>query len=320
MNQNILLVGPPRSGTTWAAKILSVNKDVEYIHEPDNEKINYAGFLRKQHLSRFPYLREDDKNDAYYHLFNNAVLGKCIKSGSRINLILFKLSGVDKYKIETNIKHNFINNYPQIIVGEELINNLENFLFYFKKKHRIRLVKSVHSIFSIPFLIKKLSINPILFFRHPASCISSYIKLKMPDANRSLVNDEKLRKDFLENYMGKINDMNTIYEKMGVQIGIMHLIMRSFIEKYKLKFIYYEDIISDPIPRFEELYNGLHLEWNDRVEKRIMLSNKEGKGYETNRISNEMKDVWKKRLSSLQIDEIQRGYSILSPGIYKDFE
>lgn len=63
----ILVAGVPRSGTSWVAKVLSFNKSIKLINEPDNEHNNLIAYIYKQKLPRFPYLRPDaQKNGLFY--------------------------------------------------------------------------------------------------------------------------------------------------------------------------------------------------------------------------------------------------------------
>lgn len=52
----ILLVGVPRSGTTWVGEILSKARDVEFIDEPDTEKTNPLAKKAKEFLGHRPII------------------------------------------------------------------------------------------------------------------------------------------------------------------------------------------------------------------------------------------------------------------------
>jgi hypothetical protein len=52
----VLVVGVPRSGTTWTARVLGAALGTRLVMEPDNEKISAPAILPKRRLGRFPVL------------------------------------------------------------------------------------------------------------------------------------------------------------------------------------------------------------------------------------------------------------------------
>ncbi|HEV7865351.1 MAG TPA: hypothetical protein VGR20_21825, partial [Acidimicrobiia bacterium] len=72
----ILVIGPPRSGTTWIEQVLSRASGARVVHEPDNETCNPFALRAKTSLGRFPVLAPDATvPSAYFDLWSRAFEG-----------------------------------------------------------------------------------------------------------------------------------------------------------------------------------------------------------------------------------------------------
>ena len=73
MSSQILILGTPRSGTTWLFEVLSGAPGVTAVMEPDNEKVSFLGRYYKPHLPRFPTLQPGDEDATYLALWQQAM-------------------------------------------------------------------------------------------------------------------------------------------------------------------------------------------------------------------------------------------------------
>ena len=72
----ILVIGPPRSGTTWVEQVLGRAAGARVVHEPDNETSNPFALRAKTSLGRFPVLAPGDPAPpAYFDLWSRAFEG-----------------------------------------------------------------------------------------------------------------------------------------------------------------------------------------------------------------------------------------------------
>lgn len=303
----VIIFGPPRSGTTWLANVLSANGNINYIHEPDNEKNNFLAYVRKNKLNRFPYLREDDSEKHFVQLFRTSLYGKPIRNESKLNVMLMRVAGINKETIENEIQNNSKKG-PRIRVAE-LLSQLKSLQVTSGKR---RIIKSVHAHLSIPFLQKHLDFIPLIIVRHPASVIASHIKLQMPDANREIFNDERIKKDFLLPYLTKIEKLNTDLEYFALQISIFHHVLSKYIKNNSLEFITHEDLCMNPLEKFKSMYQKLKLEWNYKAEQFIDSHNQSGKdAYDIYRNCDELNQKWKKTFTKSETRQIEKAYTIL---------
>ena len=74
----ILIVGLPRSGTTWVGEVLSSARNTYYVFEPDNEGLSPLAWLCKKDIHRFPYLVAKDESADYHLLWRRDALRKLV--------------------------------------------------------------------------------------------------------------------------------------------------------------------------------------------------------------------------------------------------
>lgn len=184
---------------------------------------------------------------------------------------------------------------------------------------RRRLVKTVHGLLNIPFLLNHLEFNPLIILRHPSASIYSHLKLRLSDADQDVYKNAKIREDFLKPFLGKMEEINTPLSHMGMQFGIFHFIVSKFIKQYNYKIILHEQLCENSIDEFQKIYQFLELKWENKVENFIKKNNRRGEGFDVKRIASEQKDSWRKQWTRKELDEIEKGYSIF-PNEFYDFE
>ena len=69
----ILIVGAPRSGTTWVGRVLGLTEGVFYVHEPDNEGLDPRALRAKRNVGRFPVLSGNDEAPEYLALWREVL-------------------------------------------------------------------------------------------------------------------------------------------------------------------------------------------------------------------------------------------------------
>ena len=284
MKKQIILLGVPRSGTTWLAKILTASGEVTYIHEPDNERHTYSAYYYKRGLERFPYIKKGEENKNYYKLFYNAFHKPYITNGSNSNEILYRLANLTKKKIEFNFNTTGVNKirlaYPGMLFYSILPKQI-------KSRNR-RLIKSVHSILSAEFILSKFDLNAIVIIRHPAAVISSYLNMDNPDMYRNVYKNERLMKYLFIDKQPDISKLTTKEAIAGFEVALFYKIIHQLTESHpEITLIKHEDLCENPSEESKGICNRLEVNWNKKAENFIKSSNKRGEGYETNRIASE---------------------------------
>jgi len=304
MPKNIILFGVPRSGTTWISEVLTAHNKVKLIHEPDNEFNSFPGLIFKNGLSRFPYLDKKADNKDFYTLFDYA-LNKTIPSqAGLINKLLFKIYGLQRSKLKQELLKNGTAIKEKPLFSEKILNILTT------KCEKRKLIKSVHALLTVPYLLNHFDFFPLIVTRNPLNVFSSYKKINMPDANRNLYKQTRLLNDYDINIEKGINDQNKDYEA-GVQLAIFDLVLKQNIKKYpQIVHVHYEDILKDPYEAFKRLHKKLSLDYNEQTENFIKSRFKAGDGYATYRIPEKQLEAWKSRLNDTEIRDFTNGYQM----------
>jgi len=71
---SVLVVGPPRSGTTWIARALAASDGARYVHEPDGDNEPFA-LRAKRNGPRYPVLTPGDDAPDLERLWRAALAG-----------------------------------------------------------------------------------------------------------------------------------------------------------------------------------------------------------------------------------------------------
>ncbi len=312
--ENIFLIGHPRTGSTYLGKLLTANGQLNYIHEPDNERHYFAGYYAKQALPRFPILSAGDKQARYADLFQYAFNQAYYSFDSMSNQILKKLIGLKPEAVEAQLQRTGVNSDHPLtlayVLSYLLPKNIGN-----KSK---RVVKTVHSLLSTDFLLPQLTNTKIVYItRHPAAAISSMLRMNNADIDRQLYKQSKLLHRYPE--LEQVDASWPLEQLAGVQQAIFNREIEYQAEKYHAPIFYFETISQQVFEQAHAIYQELNLPWSDRVEEFIIASNQKGSGYETKRESAKQAYKWQNELDKQQIEAIRKGYALLQPHHYQEF-
>ncbi|MEE9166097.1 MAG: sulfotransferase [Candidatus Neomarinimicrobiota bacterium] len=322
-----MVVGVPRSGTTWTARVLSEAHQTSLLHEPDNEKINVLAFRWKHGYHRMPYIREAEMEPVYagfwrhildYDFLPSAtVLNKSLLRGFNLNSTRLENYVRDKCRQANNSQPHAFQTSPYDQITRVLS---KASFFYYKSRSRRRIVKSVHTGLALPFLYQHFRPQVLLVFRHPANVVSSCLQLGLYDANREIFRQTALAEDFLEPYMEKIERLKDPVALMSLQVSIFYYIWEQQLkENPKWLSVTHESLCNEPEGSFRTLYEELGLEWRREVGEFLLTHDTDGIGYEIRRKAAGQIDKWRQKLTPDQVESVQKGYGILPVRHYHEF-
>ena len=329
----ILVTGCPRSGTSWMGKVLGFSDDVTYYYEPDNEHNSLLGYIFKQKLHRFPYLRASSNDYNLYHIFNKTIADLYLYDYSKISLIIKKLFHVNLKTSEKEVERknphfaDLQNQNYSLPLSQKLTSQVIKILYSFfalftsyNKHQKLPLIKSVHSLLAIPYLQKHIKSKVVIILRHPAAIVASNIRLNNPDIFRNIFIQKDLVADYLQPYIQELTSLTDPLEKAAAQIAIMYYVINQQLKNNPdWIVIRYEPFCQNPVKSFKNLYKSAGLPWTDEISDKIHSLNKKGEGYTTKRIAKKQIDKWRKELTYSDIQKIQKGYGIIPPAYYKGF-
>lgn len=329
----ILVTGIPRSGTSWIAKVLGYSNEVKFYYEPDNEHNSLLGYIHKQHLHRFPYIRANEGKNGLYTILKSTISDRYLYDYSKLSLAIKKLLNInlDTSELETKKKCNHLDSIKngssfrtpvhkiRVKTAQILYNYFQLFENHNKYK-KLPLVKSVHCLLALPYIKSIFKAEFVIILRHPASIISSHLRLKNPDIYRNIFIQKKLVEDYFYPFIDKINALKDPLEKAGAQVAAFYYIIACQMkENSDWITVKHEDFCFQPEQEFKNLYNRLNLNWSDEIYDKIKNLNKDGRGYSTSRVARQQVNKWKGELEPSQVEKIRKGYGIIPPSFYKDF-
>ena len=292
MNQRpLLIVGLPRSGTTWTANILATAPRSRLVSEPDNEKLSAPAINAKRQLGRFPALDRHDRAQDYSLLWKWAFAAAPQSSATRSAA---KLVG-----------HSTRDQQEELVQGRPPRSlRLAGMLASRPPATPLpgrAIVKSVHAGLSVEWIAENFDIDVLVLLRHPANVLSSWIELDLPDRNRSLFEREEVQERYIRRW-GLPVPRNDLVEAAGWQIGLLTAALEESSERNpRWTVTTHEHLCTDPPARFKELFGALDLEWGDDSGALIDSSNRAGSGFSTEREVSGLADKWRKQLSAQQI-------------------
>jgi len=315
----ILLAGIPRSGSTWAGRVLAAADGWRYVHEPDNEKLHSAAYVLKEDLHRYPYVPVSEVNRDYETLWHLIFSGAVATSSQDPFHRNDALPSPDVLERQVAKKCGLQTKSLRWEDGPDSAHETQN-----EPKERFPLqdakvqplhgeaarsplvVKSVHAMLSLPWIEKHFDPRIVVLLRNPLNVIASYLRMEIADATRNVFSQGSLLRDYLSEHQGVIQaDENTV-RQMAAQIGGFYkVIEKQLAEHPRWVFIRHEDLCRDPIGAYRRLYQQLDLEWTQGVSDLIQASNRPGQGFVTQRIAQDEVDKWRSELAPDHIRDIE---------------
>lgn len=308
MKPVIFLTGTPRSGSTWVSDIIATSPSLNYISaEPFNTLVSQSHFGIE-----FPTLFYLIKNNEDTQLIHN--IRNVFNQTWTIKDFYRRLYALAKTK-NTNPKL-----YARIFKYWVLsLNNKPSFL------------KDPIAFFSCEQIYTLIGSQNIILIRHPAAFCSSMLRNSWSFDPNLLI-----KQDFFTNpivavyqdeakYLSEFPINEKLLERSILLWNIVHAMILDFQTKYPdWIFVKHEDISMNPCIQFKLLFDKLDIEYTLKTEKKILDSSSSnnpadipsGVIHNLNRDSKELVTLWKKKLSSQQVELIYTKTQQLSNHLY----
>jgi hypothetical protein len=203
--------------------------------------------------------------------------------------------------------------------------------FMFRRRHLRPLLKDPLALFSSEWLARTFDMDMIVMVRHPAAFISSIKRLNWGfDYEQNWLPQELLMRDLLghraDEYRGYQGEIDLVGEGIVVWNSIYDVVTR-FKERHpEWNFIRYEDLATNPLAGFEDLYGRVGLTWSLEVAERITESSGSSNPKEVpvwrrravKRDSASAKKTWLGRLTPQEVERIRIGTDEVAQRFYSD--
>ena len=301
----IFILGMPRSGTTWVAKVLDSYPEILYLHEPDS----YIPF------KNLPICVNDEFNENDIDIIHNSIkkyfdLSKyTIWSKApffpkqyftnfeyRVNsLALYLIKLVPKFKKLLRLSPlNKVFTYPNITV----------------------MIKSVESVGRAKLISKALkNCKIVLILRHPCAHVSSIIegernnKFKEKESDNVGIFSELIKSKNAQKYGLSYNDFEkmTKVERLAWRwLLINEHAMNNISNIRNIMLVKYEDICLDPIQEYKRIFDFCEINCGPQTIDFINSSSKHSSRsyYSVYQDTKNMISKWEKKLPKTQKTQI----------------
>lgn len=281
----ILITGAYRSGTTWLGKLLS-GQGIWALHEPFNPN---KGIWKETLSYASPNACSIDSIDNY--------IG-CLLEGK------ITIGSVKGQPVLNNIACN------RLMMPARLG-------FYPKPPNRV-LIKDPMAALLSGYLTNRFGFKTLVIMRHPCGFVSSLYRLNWEEYVRRELDQicriPETLAHFSMRQMRLIEKRNSfdalkIYSLMHAVLNKILLGVSSSVEGMSL--VSYESLCLKPEIEIDRCYGFAELELRneDRCRHASLMTansvNEESNPYSTFRNSEEMAEVWKRRLTQKQVDEVR---------------
>lgn len=292
----LLLVGLPRSGTTWAANMLATAKDALLVSEPDNEKLSAPAIRPKLRLGRFPVLDSGDTARDYRRLWSWALSGAPRRANLAVADHLLRRAGTDALE-------SLVQGRPTR--GLRLAGALASIPGSGSPTGPV-VVKSVHACLALDWITAEFDIDVLIIQRHPANVLSSWLELSLPDRDRRLSELPRVQDRFAGPWRLPRAGSNAV-EGAAWQLGLLTAALEDAAARHDGWHVWtHEQLCADPEAQFRHLFSAVGLTWGPESSAFLEQSDRPGTGFSLQRERAGISEGWRSRLRGDEIETLRR--------------
>lgn len=297
--QPVLVTGAPRSGTTWAGRMLTLSGELGELYEPFNPAAHQARWFDPPEF----YLFVEKRNATMYDAALTAM------SQLRFPLSRVVAAATTRTRLRTAAR-----------------------TWWTARDHRrhgrAALVKDPLALFSTPWLADNLAFRPVVLVRHPAAFVSSLLRVNWQVRFGSWLRQPLLMDSILAPWAEAIERAHDAPRGVVQDGSLFWAVCNGVVLRWRDEHPHWliarhEDLAADPVEAFAGLYDRLGLTWSERVSAEIASSTDaanpgeatSGRQHELARDSRALVNVWRARLSADELatvravtDEVGRAF------------
>lgn len=251
MKHGILITGTHRSGTTWVGKMLSLPKNIVYIHEPFNVDYPSAGIDFK--FKRWFTYAEDLEN---LNEFRSA----------------FRKTVTFRHPLPLRLKESGLGHFGKCV--RQSLRNTRN-----RVTGRIPLVKDPIALLSADFLAREYDLNVVVMIRHPLAFCGSLKQWKWAFPFDDLLEQpgavERFFPDRREAIAAMSNEPPDIISQGILLWELFHRVIHAYQEsRPEWMFVRHEDLLSRPLEEFKAICEKMGIPFTAEIQEGIARSQK----------------------------------------------
>ena len=249
----ILVTGLARSGTSWVGKMLVASGELVYVNEPLNPQHppgRSPGVLNADVTHRYQYICADNE-DRWAAAFADTVRLRYRPAAElRRNHRPYDLAHLVKYG-------------TAFTAGRLL--------------RRRALLDDPFAVLSAAWFAERLGCQVIACVRHPVAFIASRERLGWAVDLHALLDQPLLLRDLLGPYTGDMRRLADSPDHIARAALLWRMTYATLAElaarlPARVQVRRYEDLATEPVPRFRELYSVCGLTWTERAQGRVVAA------------------------------------------------
>jgi len=248
----LLVTGLPRSGTSWAGKMLEASGQVVYINEPMNPQHPPGcspGVLNTEVTRRFQYISTED--DQRWRTAFADTIGLRYRLGAELrrNNAAYDLARAAKYLTT--------------FTGGRLLG-------------KRAMIDDPFAVLSTGWLVQQMGVQAVVLVRDPVSFVGSWRALGWTIHFHELLEQPALVRDHLGPY---VDDMRALIGSGDwlARICLLWRVVSDVIDTSLrplpgVQVVRYEDLVRSPVTGFQRLYDALGLPWSGRAHAHVVAA------------------------------------------------
>ncbi|HZO49353.1 MAG TPA: hypothetical protein VFB26_04325 [Gaiellaceae bacterium] len=308
----VLVVGVPRSGTSWVGRVLGSTPGATYLREPDNHE--HAPFALRAKLELpgyfYPALSAGSSARRYEQLWQAALAHPGASTSAALFLaerVRRRVSGrLLRTASRTDVRDAF-----QAPGRVRLGLRLAALLAVPERPQRAAdavVVKSVHAQLALEWIAQRFPVQVLLVFRNPLDVVSSWLSLgwiDAPGADPLGELDPAVASALAADLDVPVlpAEASPLARATWVVCLLTRVLQEAARQHPDWATVSHEALCTSPRALFRELAARVGLRWGPDSDRLLEQLDREGSGYETMRVSSTVVDVWRTRLSEEQQQE-----------------
>jgi len=307
----IVIVGLPRSGTTWTAEVLARAEGALKVGEPDNEDKHPTAIYAKRRLGRYPALAAGDEDRDYRRLWEWSLSGA--PEDQRDRLAHFVLRHGAERRLHEGRRDPFA-----WVAGTIARHHRPN------PTAPARIVaKSIHLQLALDWLVEHFDVDVLVVSRHPANVLASWMEVNLKDGrNATLETRPDIRRRYTDRWGVPLPGPDPV-ERMSWRIGLLVAALEESATRHpEWHHRTHERLCDDPPAEFRQLFDELGLTWTAQADDYLEAKNQPGTGFQLKRVASEMSDAWRQRLDDRHLAVLRETLALfpISTWTDRDFE
>jgi hypothetical protein len=309
----ILIVGVPRSGTTWVGHLLGQAEDTFFLSEPDNHLALPFALRAKRRLPGgfHPALEPGEDATVYERLWRHALAYPTQGSVAGPRSAVERLRrGLSLHLFASTTQKQKWGAFAGARRPALRLLAAERLSCPERPEHEASslVVKSIYVALSVEWIVTRFPARVVIVERSPLNILSSWSEIgwlgrpgdDMLDTLEASVQRRLATKWRVE----PPTDGASVFARGAWLIGAL---MSELGDAAKRNpgwlTVTHEDLCERPHERFRELAEACALPWGRAMDRVLEDLNRPGSGYDLFRVRNELRDAWRRRLTTEQVGE-----------------